>query len=134
MRTARPLFLLAVLLFCASCAASKSPAPEVMSDMKAEGSSSLSGQLSFFVADSMMDGQGMLEGVEVRMITKRGEIVPVGKTNPSGVIAVEKSLLEKGVFLIFSLEGFFNGAWEIKPATVRRAQERYLKLARFAVR
>lgn len=134
MRTARRPYLLAVLLLCTSCAASKGPAPVLVTDMKAEGGLSLSGQLSFFVADSLMDGQGMLEGVEVRMITKKGEVVSVGKTNPSGVIAVEKAVLEKGVFLIFSLEGFFNGAWEIKPATVRKAKERYLKLARFAVR
>jgi hypothetical protein len=93
----------------------------------------LSPKVTFIVGDSMPNGQGTLEGVRVRLIKANGVVLDLGKTTVQGELSVERGALETGLFLVFSREGFFDGAWELDQLTRRRAKECYIQLARFAV-
>jgi hypothetical protein len=77
----------------------------------------------------------MLPGVEVLMLTRRGE-VPLGSTNAMGSLRVARSqLLEaKPLAVLFCRERFFCGAWKPTEQDLRGYDDLYIELASFAVK
>lgn len=90
-------------------------------------------ELIYFVGDASPDG-GMLEGVEVSMVTRSGHLLPLGRTDEAGAIKLSKRELSDGVVLLFARPWYFDGAWRIEKSKLAVADELYIRLAPFSVR
>lgn len=94
----------------------------------------LKGDLVYFVGDSRLDGEGMLEGVEVWMVNNSGQVHQLGKTDGGGAIRLRKAELAEGVVVGFSREWYFDGAWRVDLKELRDFDELFITLAPFSLR
>jgi hypothetical protein len=127
------LVLVTLLAFSAGCASQGGAKRGDPSVEPVRAGQRLEGKLTFVIADAAPAGEGPLEGVSVRLVTRDGRLVFLGKTDPNGTVVVDKEMLAQGLVVLFSRERFFTGAWEVSPESLRSATRRYLELARFAV-
>jgi hypothetical protein len=124
---------LATALFVASCATGVSSRSEVRAS-QAEAIASLPGDITFLVGYGGAEAGPMLEDVTVSLVSREGAFVELGATNTSGALTVPKRAFSQGVVLLFSLEGYFDGAWKVRYETLRDFDERFITLAPFAMR
>jgi hypothetical protein len=94
----------------------------------------LGGELVYFVGDSRLDGEGMLEGVDVWMVDKSGDLRQLGETNSLGSIRLSKAELASGLVIGFSREWYFDGAWRVDVQKLQDFDELFITLAPFSLR
>jgi len=83
--------------------------------------------ISFIVG---FDEPSLMEGVDVLLVDKGGEVVNLGKTDILGRLSVDKERLSKeGVAVLFCREAFFCGALLLNEERFFEIEERYIKLA-----
>jgi hypothetical protein len=133
MKNCIALLLSAALTLSAGCVLNGAKGADSTGIEPVRAGPELKGKLTFVVADSVASGEGPLEGVSVRLVTRDGRLLLLGMTDSNGTVVVEKEVLAQGLVVLFSRERFFTGAWEVSPESLRSATRRYLELARFAV-
>jgi len=76
------------------------------------------------------DEPAMMEGVQVLLFQKNGQVLELGKTDGGGFLDVEVDLLrDKGRVILFCQEGFFCGGFLVGEHDFFEYRERYIELA-----
>ena len=79
------------------------------------------------------DDPTLMEGVQVLLAKKDGELVTLGHTDGGGLLEVDGTLLrEEGLIVVFCREGFFCGSFLLSEPDFFEYHERYIELAPLA--